>query len=1060
MRSRLAFLLGRSAVLLLLAVMAGPAFAQSTTGTILGTVRDEQGGVVPGATVTVRNTDTNLLRTAISDTDGKYRMPNLPVGSYEVTVELEGFAKYVRSGIVLLLNQDAVIEAQIKPAGLEETLTVTADAQFLNTTNSEVGVRFDTRRVADLPVINSRDVFALALSAAGVSQLNSGQSSFASGTNFSVNGMRTRSNNFMIDGQDSNDPSIAGRQQQMNNTEIIQEMRLITNQFSAEYGRSAGSVMTVITKSGTNALHGSGFGFHNNNVLNARSNLDKNAGRTKAPWRLETQYGGTLGGPIFRDRTFYFGSYQRWTDRRVGSGTTLNGAPTEEGRRVLESAAGTRPQVQALLRYLPAAQTPIGRNAVFTLGGQTYSVPLGSLTNSANIVRNNHQTSSRIDQQWGTNNVGGRYLFSKDETVGVNSQVTPPGNLSVSPSKTHAFTAWWTKSWGGSLLNEARFGFQRLDSSTNAQDPSSEAIPSIEISELGLTAFNAASNRTAIGLAVNLPQYRKNNTYQYIDTVSYMRGSHSFKTGVDVRMIKVESFFVPQTRGLLRYATLQTFVNDVAEAVNINRALEGGRIINFYDWSDIFAFFQDEWRVGTNLTLNLGLRYETPGNSIASLYPVSDAIVAANGGNAEYSMEPRPKRDRNNLQPRVGFNWNPHTDADGVLGLLTGGGKLVVRGGYARTHDYGFININLNIASAFPFIGSISAPNLPNSFQSISNLQLSGLNPRTLTRTIVSDDFRSPSADQFSLELQREFGRDFVWRIGYIGTRGNDLYQTLDGNPTVPFSSTVRQDPTRGVIRERSNSAESIYHSMQTSLDKRLSAGLTAGVHYTWSRYVDTASDVFNISGGEVAIAQDSYDLEAERARSSYDRPHRFTGNFVYEFPFHRDAAGLAGKLLGGWSVATAFSFQSGSPFTVLNGTDPTGALAGISGLVGTSTRPNINTDLDVSSMTIPEILEAGGASLFRPLCGNPSATCRGERVGNVGRNTLRSDGINNVDLSFIKNTRFGSHNLQFRIEMFNAFNSRDFGIPESRINSANFLNQWGTDGGNRRIWVAARYGF
>jgi hypothetical protein len=289
--------------------MASTVAAQATTGTILGSVRDEQGGFIPGATITIRNVQTNLVRTGVTDSEGKYRFPNLPVGDYEVTVELPGFSKYVRSGITLLLNQDAVVDASLKPAALEETLTVTADAPLLNTTSAEVGVRFDTRRVADLPVINSRDVFSLALSASGVSQLNSGQSGFASGTNYSVNGMRTRSNTFMIDGQDSNDPSISGRQQPINNTDIIQEVRLITNQFAAEFGRSAGSVMTVITKSGTNTFRGSAFVYHNNDVLNARSNLDKAAGKTEAPWRLETQYGGTVGGPVFMDRTFFFGSY-------------------------------------------------------------------------------------------------------------------------------------------------------------------------------------------------------------------------------------------------------------------------------------------------------------------------------------------------------------------------------------------------------------------------------------------------------------------------------------------------------------------------------------------------------------------------------------------------------------------------------------------------------------------------------------------------------------------------------------------------------------------------------
>jgi hypothetical protein len=248
---------------------------------------------------------------------------------------------------------------------------------------------------------------------------------------------------------------------------------------------------------------------------------------------------------------------------------------------------------------------------------------------------------------------------------------------------------------------------------------------------------------------------------------------------------------------------------------------------------------------------------------------------------------------------------------------------------------------------------------------------------------------------------------------------------------------------------------------MQTQLDKRFSHGLSAGVHYTWSRFEDTASDIFNASVSDVAIPQDSFDLEAERARSTYDRPHRLAANFVWELPVFRGQRGVAGKVLGGWQISSFLTLQSGSPFSVLNGADPTGALAGIDGLVGNAIRPNLNTNLDVSRMTIEEIRAAGGARLFRALCGNPSPTCAGERVGNVPRNVLRSDGIGNVDVAFTKNTRIADdHNLQFRIELFNATNTRNFGVPDGRINSANFLNQWATDGGSRRIWIALRYTF
>jgi hypothetical protein len=1041
--------------------------AQSVNGTIQGTVKDNQGAVVPGVTVTLRNSDTDTSRTAVTDATGFYRFLNVPVGNYEVTAELSGFSRYLRSGITLAVNQVAVVDVEMGVAAVSETIQVRADAPLLNTTNAEVGVRFDTTRVAELPVMGSRNIFTLARSAPGVSELGSGQTNFASGTaeaNFSSNGARLRSNNIMIDGQDSNDPSLTGRQQPINNTDIVQEIRLITNQFAAEYGRAAGSVMNVITKSGTNEYRGSAFWFHNDNGLNSRSNLDKAAGRTRAPFRVENQLGGTVGGPVHRGQTFFFGSYQRWTDRRLGSGFTLSGAPTDAGRQVLQTAAGTRPQVQALLKHLPAG-TPNGQSASFTLGGQTFTVPLGDLTGSTSQKLDNNQATVRIDHQLAPNHLlVGRYLFSDTATDNTGSvQVTPPGLTTNSPTNSHSLNIWTNSTFGGTTSNELRVAWAHLGTVTEPDNPASLEIPSIEINELGMIGFNAGTNRTAIGLAVNQPQFRYNDTYQLQDNVTLVRGSHLMKAGFDVRRQYLKSFFFPTIRGLLRYPTLNAFVNDVAEAANINKPLPGGTDINYYRWWDQYYFVQDDWRLGSTLTLNLGVRYELPGNNIQSLIDLDQQILQTNGDNPVFALKPVPKTDRNNIEPRLGFNWSPRTSGGGLLGRLTGSDQFVVRGGYARTHDFAFLNIALNIASSFPYVAAINRSNLANAFSVLQSTPAgvpAGTDPNQLTRTVVAEDFSSPVYDQFSLGIERQLSANLALRVGYVGTFGNDLFQTLDGNPRQPFS-TQRIDPTRGVMRLRANTAQSWYHSVQTQLDKRLSRRLSAGVHYTWSRFVDTASEIFNPSSGEVAVAQDSFNIKADKGRSTYDRPHRLSGNFVWELPWLGRQEGVRGKVLGGWQVSSFFTFQSGAPFTVLNGSDPTGALAGIDGLVGNAIRPNLNTNLKLSNMTVEEIRKAGGASLFRPLCGMPSPTCSGERVGNVPRNSLRADGISNVDVAIMKNTRFANgQNVQIRIEMFNATNTRNFGIPDGRINSANFLNQWATNGGNRRIWAALRYVF
>ena len=351
------------------------------------------------------------------------------MGEYELTIERDGFTKSLHPGITVSLNQDAVVDAQLQRAAVTDSIEVSANAPLINRTTAEVGVWFDTKRIAELPVQGAtyRDVFAIPLSAPGVSTLGGGQAQFAAGTNFSVNGMRVRSNNFTIDGQDSNSPQITGRQQPINNTDIIQEIRLMTNQFAAEFGRAAGSVVSVVTKSGSNSFRGSAFWFHNDESLNSRTNLDKAAKRASAPFHEENQFGGTVGGPVSRDRTFFFGSYQRWTDRQLGSGFTLSGAPTEAGRAVLQSVAGGRPQIAALLRFVPAG-TPNGKSASFELGGQTYTVPLGDLTGSSSIVFNNDQAMGRVDHVLSNSHtITARYLLARTPENSGTGQVTPAG---------------------------------------------------------------------------------------------------------------------------------------------------------------------------------------------------------------------------------------------------------------------------------------------------------------------------------------------------------------------------------------------------------------------------------------------------------------------------------------------------------------------------------------------------------------------------------------------------------------------------------------------------------
>lgn len=1057
----------RSVLFCLLAMLSQVSYApaQSTYSEILGTVTDPSGSAVSDAKVTVRSLDTNIAFETVTGADGSFRVRQLLLGNYEVAVEKPGFARYRQGPIVLRLNQNADLPVRLELSTTSESITVNADAVIVNTTNAEVGTNFESKRVSELPLAVNRNILNLALSVPGVSQLSSGQTAFASGgVNFSVNGMRVRSNNFMIDGQDSNDPSVTGNQQTINNPDVVAEFRIITNQFLAEYGRAAGSVVSVVTKSGTNEFHGSGFWFYNGNKLNTLSNQEVNARVTRVPFLVENQFGGTIGGPVRipkvydgRNKTFFFTSLQKWTVRQQGFGTTLSGAPTQEGRAILERFAGTRPQLQALLTYLPPAQVATGRTVNLTSGGQTFQIPVGTITGSAAFTQDNWQGSARGDHRFNDkHSLSMRYIVNNDMVSGT-GQVTPPGLTTVSPARSQSAMVAWNSTLSPRAFNEFRVAYQRLNTLTNASNPASEAIPSIEVAELGLVGINANASRTAIGLAVNLPQFRRNNTYQIQNNTGIISGKHTIKFGIDFSRRDIISFFGPTSRGALSYDTLQRLHDDIATVATINATLPGGDVIWPFKYYDYYFFAQDEWRLTNRFTLTYGMRYETAGPTWTGIFKVNERIVAASGGNPDFRMTPTPPRDLNNFAPRVGFNYRLPR-----MGWLTGD-TTVLRGGYSRTYDHNFVNLTLNVASAFPFLNSVNFIQggvATNAFTTIQNARRFGVpaNPRTANRTILSQDNRAAIAEQFAFQLQRELAKDWAVTVGWIGTKGTGLFQTIDNNPIIPGSSpATRVNQFLGVVRERCNCASSIYHSMQLSLEKRLSQNFSMGAHYTWSSFIDDASELFNPNPlADVAVPQDSFNRKIERGRSTFDRPHRLTVNGVWELPVFREQRGVFGRLLGGWQMSPFLTFQSGAPFTPLNGADPAGRLAGISGLVGVAIRPMVVSNLDVSGTGIEDLYRRwqGGERYFRQITA-------AEQVGNAGRGIIRADGIANLDIGFIKNTRISEGaRLQLRADMFNVSNTRNFGIPDARVNSAAFLNQWNTDGGRRRIQIGARLVF
>jgi hypothetical protein len=1133
----------------LLILFAGASHGQSSTGSISGVVTDQNQAVIPAATITIRNTATGLTRSTSADKQGRYSFSDVPIGLYELTVEAVTFPKYIQADIRLLVNQHAVVSPALKPGSIDAVVMVNSDASLLNKTTTEVATRFDDRRLSELPSAPNRSVFNVLLSVPGVSQLASGQTASAVGISFSANGGRLRSNSFLLDGQDMNDPVLTGIQMPLNNPDAIQEVRIVTNQFLPEYGHNASSVVNFVGKSGTNDFHGSVFWFHNNQYLNACSNLDKGAGfcdanaldkaKRNAPRRLENQIGFTIGGPLIlpsfgeggprfysgKNKTFFFTDYQRWSDRQLSSGVTLNGAPTAAGRAALQTHAGERPPVQALLRSVPAG-TPNGDKRTVTIaGGPTFDVELGDLTGSSGFKFDSHQGSFRIDHHLNKNNfIYGRYRYSDELSSGA-EQVTPPGLGTVDDRKAKAATIAWTTWWSPTITHELAINWARSVIARDAEDPLSKTIPSIEINDLGMTG-SGAMNRTAFGAAIILPQGKINDTYQLNDAISILNGNHSFKFGVELRRTDVKSLFFASDRGRLVYTTLSNFVNDFASSASKGLPLRGGDRLNFNRWHEVYFYGQEQWRIRPNLTLSYGVRYEYPGDSFQYLSDLNKRILAANNNDPAFKFEPEPGKDKNNWMPRIGFNWNPQTSDKGLIGFLTGGDTLILRAGYARSYDAKFTVINGNVFLSFPFTATQNT-SLTNAFKTLINTTVPNIsNPGQLSRTVVSRDFRAPATDQISVDVQRELSADLIFKIGYVRTRGTGLFQTVDGNPRLPcpFGTgpgtcnttgidrntgaplpsaapilAPRVDPNRGPITLRTNSASSTYDSLQTSLEKRLRRGFAFGLHYTWSSFIDTVSEIFPPSVAESSISQDPFNRNADRAHSSYDRPHRLSGNVVYDLPFFSKQHGLGGRLLGGWQINSFLNFQTGAPFTALNGADVVGAS------VATAIRPNVFTNLDVSRMSVDELylinqqqieIAMGEAQrIFESLPPGPCnpgwlpgpplpftlfsaprgrITCsaqglrsfvvdfngvpEGQRVGNAGRNIIRADGISQIDFGIIKNTQVTeSIRAQFWVDFFNVLNSRNFGIPSGVATSPGFLNQWATDGGNRRVRLGVR---
>lgn len=1019
-------------------------FGQTTAGAILGTVRDNSQAVIPGATVIIKNLGTGIEQKLTTNESGHYQFPNVLVGHYSVRAEQASFQPQIRGDIEVTLGATAVIDFQLSIGQIEGAVTITAGGEQLDRTTSQLDTHVDNRRIQEVPIVG-RDVQSLVLLAPGVAPTGAGvagsgvnlvggsSNNFGQvGTSFSSNGQRARNNNYQIDGIDDNDPARSGGRQGVIQ-DAVQELVLIQNSFSAEYGRTSGAIVNLITKSGTNEFHGSLFYFSRNRNLNALNNLDQDAARANPNFRKPAfdanQLGGSFGGPIARNRTFFFGAYQYQQIANQG-GTSQIFVPTAAGLSTLEAqvAAGraSAATLGLLKQFVPVAPVA-ARNS--TVNGQPVAV--GPVTlNSFQSQKDNNFTIN-IDHTFNDrDSLRGRFNFDQNH-ANVPGALPQFGGRFIGRSRLFSLTEVHT--FSPSIVNEFRFGLSR--SNQRLFFPPFDGLAEISIRELGLL----------IGPQTNGDKIDVNTNFQWVDNVSWNLGNHFIKFGGDVRRIRTDEFALFRGRGQYIFNTFQDFSNDIIRRGGAIKTFGPGRYAG--RTTAFYGYVQDDYRVKSNLTLNLGLRYEVqsiPGDGYFQ------------GLNAEVQSPVfkfgKVKADTNNFGPRFGFAWSPK---------MLGGDKTVIRGGFGISYDVfseifpilqlppEFQQTTLNFTDVPNFLPTgLVGPPLPTTADQRRARNLGG----------VPLDNASPYGESWTIGVQREVWNNWMVEAKYVGTRGVKLPQRLQRNsprvirnlpqfdrpltqaeanalPVPPPANTARPDPLSGLYTLFGDFGASNYHSGQFSLQKRFSQGFTVNAAYTVSKFIDNVSEPLATTFATPIFPQNFDNLQAERALSLYDRRQRFVVSYVADLPFHKYLGGPK-RLTEGWQIAGVTTFQDGQPFTVLNGVDANGDNQ------TTNDRVRFNPNGAPGTVSVAVPILNSQKRLVGYFSSDPKARyqqlgAQTGLLGSIGRNTERSGGINNFDLTISKRTQITeTTRVEFRAEFFNAFNHSQFGIPTDSGNA------------------------
>ncbi len=1055
-----------------LALLAVPleARAQYTVGRVEGTVMDSTGAVIAGAKVGLRNTGTNAARTYATGADGYFVFVALPPGEYRMTVEAP---KFVKQGIALrvrtneTLTQNVWLAAGSKP----EEVVVIDNPQTVDAADSQHSTTRTELELASLPTLG-RNMINVVTLAPGVQPTNNprGGTTFGGGGSYVItlgvqsgliaaNGGRARASSVQLDYTDANDWEGGGFAPGMQaiTPDILQEFKLLTSNMSAEYGVKSNAQVLMVTKSGTNNWHGSGYDFLQNDKLNARDYFDTSGKPTPLKQNI---YGFSMGGPVVKDKTFFFGGYEG-RKTRGGAFTTLATVPSDLAR-----SKATDPIIAQLMgAYLPhaTAPSPKGDPMVGTVAVQVPS-PIDTYQL---VTKADHHFNER-------HSLSARYMQSTASFVArFPSQNQLRGFDVDNHFELRAANLGHTYILSPQTVNEARVAYSRTSAVGHPQN--GLETPRFNIS--GLVNFGALNSS---------PSGRIFNVFQGNDVLSQVHGSHVIKFGADLRKIQDNSLNATNERGVFTFANLTNFLAGVPSTWTQQF---GGNYRGFR--TGLYSLFaQDDWKVTPTLTVNYGVRWEMQGalseahDQSSVLDPRTTGAIGAAGSGPLGSFRVGSEAvDANpaNFAPRVGFAWNPR------------GGPVVVRGGYGIYWD-SFTFAPLNAARFAPPLNySVTCPSAACQFSgtnTFDNLYAGTAAIQTQTAaqlgsfgsllnfgsvTTLDPRLQNPYVQDFSLGVEYRFLNSFVASLGYVGTKGTHLTRMIPVNPVVrplaPGQTTAdfikhengvgnyRLDPRFDQVNLQESGGSSIYHSLQAELRKSFSQGLQFQASYTWSKSIDDASDFApTIQANDNSFAQNAFDLAAERAVSNYDIPHRIVVTGVWRVPYFHHWKGVRGRMFDGWSFESVNMWQSGLPATLLSGARQGVTDVNLDGNFIPTGTDNTRANCDPAGARFVLGGPAHNFGFSQPALGN-NGTC--------GRNTIRMSSLTNFDWSFFKDFSlsergpFGSGpwNLQFRGELINIFNI-PFKTAQGdgwRSVSSPAFGQFNAAGITRRVQLALR---